>query len=189
MANLLDSADSAGAPRRPVHHTCIQFHHAIFIRQPAIAHAMIVRVIFACLTDMKRGVQCVRPALQHGIRFGYRVVSRWTGHDNRLFRQRVLHRGLHSPLSARGFAHSASRNSSSHQRCTRQKLPASCWHPFGSRTSKIIRSSIQIMNPNPALAPERISPAKQFAAFAQPCSIRQFAGGKNPDVMILYPPN
>ena len=63
--DFLHARHAARAPRRPMHHASIQLHHAVFIRQSAVADRVVIRVVFHNRHRGHRRVQRVAAALQN----------------------------------------------------------------------------------------------------------------------------
>ena len=57
ILDFLDGADGSGLARRSVHHAGIQLDDAVFIGQAAVAHGIVVGIVFDLGHNRERGVQ------------------------------------------------------------------------------------------------------------------------------------
>ncbi len=82
--NVFDPPHARHRPRpvrRPVHHAGIQFNLALFVRQPAVAHGVIVRIIFDHSDSSNHCVQRVPALLQNIHPFIQRMQSVRAGNN------------------------------------------------------------------------------------------------------------
>ena len=89
ILDALYRSDTSRAPCWTVHDTGIQFHYAFFIRQPAVAHGIVVRIIFDHRHGCDYRLERVSTGFQdvHALRQRVQAIRR--GNNYRAFRRRV----------------------------------------------------------------------------------------------------